>query len=322
MTGYKVAITDYGFPDLNEEKTLLEPIGFSVVSSQCKTEDEVKELCHHADAILTQWAPVTKRVIDQLIRCKIIVRYGIGVDNVDLAAAKAKGIPVVNVPDYAIDEVADHAMALLLGSIRKIVRINRQVHDGVWEIAPFRPIEGLSGKKLGLAGFGNIARAVAKRAKAFGVEVLVYDPFVQKEVLNQFGVEGVEWNTLLAASDFISIHLPLNKDTKHLFNRFAFERMKRSAYLINTSRGAVVNSLDLASALKDGTIAGAALDVLEEEPIPSNHPLLSHEQCLLTSHCAWYSETSLVKLQRYAALEIRRMFTGEKPKHIVNGVIL
>jgi D-3-phosphoglycerate dehydrogenase len=319
MNSYTVAVTDYGFPDLKQEEEILLPWGFRIVEDQCKTAEQVLELARDADAILTERAPVTKEVIDNLRNCKIIVRYGVGVDSVDIEAAKARNIPVVNVPDYQTGEVADHAMALLLSSVRRIPQIVSQVRGGVWNATP-RPIVGLQGATLGLAGFGNIGRDVAKRAQSFGIRIIGYDPYVQEAAFREAGAEKVDWATLLKISDFISVHLPLTEGTRHIFDESAFAQMKSTAFLINTSRGPIIRTENLIEALQTGRIAGAALDVLEEEPVSPDSPLLTMEQCLITSHCAWYSESSLKRLQRYAAMEIVRLFSGERPKHIVNGV--
>jgi D-3-phosphoglycerate dehydrogenase len=320
MTNYTVVVTDYGFPDLKEEEGVLLPMGAELVTGQCKTAEEVLRLAKQADAIITERAPITKEVIDSLERCKIIVRYGVGVDNVDIEAAKARNIPVVNVPDYGTGEVADHAMSLLLSSVRKIPQIVAQVRRGVWQTTPCRPIMGLQGKTLGLAGFGNIGKDVAKRAQSFGINTIGYDPYVQEPVFEQMNTQKVDWHELLEKSDMISVHLPLTGDTKHIFNQAAFERMKSTAFLINTSRGAVIHTESLIEALTNNQIAGAALDVLEQQPISPDSPLLKIEQCFITSHCAWYSESSVNRLQRHAALEVKRILTGERPKHIVNGV--
>lgn len=320
MNNFTVVVTDYGFADLAPERAVLEPLGFRFVTGQCKTPDETAELTQDADAVLTQWAPVTSSVIDRMNHCKIIVRYGIGVDNVDLDAAARKNIPVVNVPDYAIQEVADHTFALLLTAVRKIDRVARQVKMGRWEIAPCRPIMSLQHKTLGLAGFGNIARAVARRARAFDLKVIAYDPYLDEDTIRQHGAEKVEWGDLIGRSDILSLHLPLNDSTRHLLNRDALRSMKPTACVINTSRGSVIDTEALAEALQNGQISGAALDVLEQEPIPADSPLLDLDNCLVTSHYAWYSEESLAKLQQYAALEVKRLFTGEHPKHVVNGV--
>ncbi|MCD9023068.1 C-terminal binding protein [Cohnella silvisoli] len=316
-----VAVTDYGFPNLDPEEGVLRPIGFEFVTGQCKSAEEVAVLCKDADAILTQWAPITSDVIHRLTRCKIIVRYGIGVDNVDLEAARACNIPVVNVPDYAIQEVSDHTLSLMLSIVRKIPQVVNQVRDGQWQIAPCRPIIGLRDRVIGTAGFGNIARAVIHRAKAFGLRAIAYDPYVPDELFEELGVEKVDWDSLLGMSDILSLHLPLTEGTRHIINQDSLKKMKPTAYIVNTSRGGIIQTDALIDALHNGVIAGAALDVLETEPIAKDSPLLRMEQCLITSHCAWYSEDSLLLLQRYAALEIRRLFSGEKPLHIVNKVI-
>ncbi|GGD86100.1 C-terminal binding protein [Paenibacillus nasutitermitis] len=315
-----VAVTDYGFPNLDQEEAILQPLGFAFLKGQCKTPGEVAALCGEADAILTQWAPLTAEAIYALKRCRIIVRYGIGVDNVDLEAAAAKNIPVVNIPDYAIQEVADHTLALMLGAVRKIPRVVEQVRAGEWQIAPCRPIMGLAGKTIGTAGFGNIARAVIRRAQAFGLKAIAYDPYAPEELFRELGVEQVDFETLLHTSDILSLHLPLTNETRGIMSLASFGKMKPSAFLVNTSRGGIIATEDLVEALQKGMIAGAALDVLEKEPIDPAHPLLQLEQCLITSHCAWYSEDSLLRLQEYAALEIKRLFNGESPLHIVNGV--
>lgn len=320
MSKYRVAITDYGFPDLEPERNVLEPLGFELVPAHCKTAAEVAELCRNVDAVLTQWAPVTAEAIEAFENCKVIVRYGIGVDNVDLEAARRKNIPVVNVPDYAVQEVADHTLSLMLAVVRKIPQIVQRVREGIWEISPCRPIIGLQGKAIGVAGFGNIAKAVVHRAKAFGMQAVGYDPFVDEAVFAQLGVEKVDWETLLARSDVLSVHMPLTPQTRHILNADAFRKMKPESFLVNTSRGGTIDTDALIDALRRGEIAGAAVDVLEHEPIAPDSPLLQMDQCLVTSHCAWYSENSLLRLQEYAALEIKRLFNGEKLLHVVNGV--
>lgn len=313
-----VAVTDHIFPDLEHERHILEPLGFKLHVAQCTSPAEVIALSREAVAVLTTFAPLTEEVIEALPACKIIVRYGIGVDNVDVAAATRCRIPVVNVPDYGVQEVADHTFALLLSSVRKLTKIVEAVRAGDWQGAPCRPIMGLQGKTLGLAGFGNVAQAVAARARAFGMRVQASDPYVDAAEFHRLGVEKADWPTLLGTSDMLSVHLPLTKETSRLLNKQAFRLMKPSAHLINTSRGGVIDETDLHEALLSGALAGAALDVLAQEPVPPYHPLLALSNCLITSHCAWYSEDSLIRLQRFAAEEIRRLFTGTEPKHIVN----
>lgn len=319
---YRIAIaaTEPGFPDYSYEMELLEPIGSFIEVRFCNTESEVIDFCRDAHAILTNHSPFTAAVIGQLEQCKVIVRYGIGYDNVDTAAAARRNIPVVNVPDYSIQEVADHALALMLGAVRRIPRMDRNVRAGDWSVGSFGPIMGLQGKVLGLAGFGNISREVARRAQGFHMEVIAYDPYVSNDTFIALGSRKVDFNTLLAESDVISSHLPLVEATKHIFNRAAFARMKRTAFLVNTSRGGVIHMDDLVHALASGTISGAALDVFEQEPLPPDHPLLSLEQVLLSPHAAWYSEGSRARLQQLAAWEVKRVLEGERPKHVVNGI--
>lgn len=315
-----IAVTNGSQASLKLEKQILQPWDIEFVTGSCKTVEQTIELCRNADAILTTSAPMTAEVMEHLQRCKIIVRYGIGVDTIDLEAAAAKQIPVVNIPDYGVNVVAEHAVALLLASVRKITQAVQHVKQGGWSYPGYSPMMELQGKVLGLAGFGNIARAVAKRMKAFDMHVLAYDPYVADDVFKQHGVEKADWDRVLQSSDVLSIHLPLNAQTKHWVNRDALQKMKRSAYVINTSRGGVMDTEALVEALKEGWISGAGLDVLEQEPAPPNHPLLPFPQCIITGHCASFSNESSLRLHEYAALEIARLFRGERPKHIVNGV--
>jgi len=318
MSGYRVVVTDHGFPDLQAEERALCEVGAELSVNQCRTVMEVAAAVREADAVLTQWAPITAEAISAMAHCKVIVRYGIGVDNVDLEAAGKRGIPVVNVPDYALEEVADHAMALLLSLARKLSQVTEQVRAGKWQTNPCRPMRSLRGQTLGLAGFGNIARNVASRAQAFGIQVAAYDPFVPNEVFEAAGVLPVDFDRLLAVSDVISVHLPLTAETHHLFRSETFARMKPGALLINTSRGGVVHSGDLAEALAAGQLGGAGLDVLEQEPVAADSPLVSMPNVLLTSHCAWYTEDTLERLKRFAALEVVRALQGQPLKHVIN----
>ncbi|MDG0810018.1 C-terminal binding protein [Cohnella rhizosphaerae] len=320
--GYRIAIatTEPGFADYVNEKRILEPLPAEIEIRACHTVQELIAFCRDADAILTNHAPFTKEVIDQLQRCKVIVRYGIGYDTVDIKAAAARNIPVVNVPDYGIQEVADHAVTLLLSAVRKVTIMDRNVRRGDWQIQSLGPIVGLRDKVLGLAGFGSIAKEVARRAQGFRLQVIAYDPFVPEHAFEASGVRKVDFDTLLRESDLISSHLPLNAQTAHIFDREAFRRMKSTAYLVNTSRGGVVRTSDLVWALQNGIIAGAGLDVFEQEPIAPEHPLLGLDNCVLSPHAAWYSEDASERLQRFAAMEVKRVLTGERPKHVVNGV--
>jgi D-3-phosphoglycerate dehydrogenase len=256
-------------------------------------------------------------MIGQMTRCRIIARFGIGVDNVDIAAATNAGIVVTRVPDYCIDEVSDHTVALLLALVRKIPFANSLAHAGRWEMPAVVPIHRLRGSVLGLVGFGRIPQFVAPKAKAFGLRVISYDPFVSEETMKRAGVERVDFSELVKASDHISIHTPLGPETKHLFNADVFSRMKPTAHLINTARGPIVDEEALARALDQGQLAGAALDVLSQEP-PSSSPLLGRDNVILTPHMSFYSEESLIDLQNIAAEEVVRVLSGEAPRNPVN----
>jgi D-3-phosphoglycerate dehydrogenase len=249
-------------------------------------------------------------------KCRIIARYGIGVDTIDLEAATRAGIIVTNNPTYCIEEVAEHTMALLLACARKIAFYDRLVRSGRWEVPPGKPIYRLAGRTLGLVGFGNIARQVAVRAAAFGMRVLYADPFV-KEGPGQ----KVELDALLSQSDFVSLHPPLTPETRKLMNDSAFSRMKSSAFLINCARGPVVDTEALVRALDAKKIAGCALDTTDPEPLPDPHPLRGRENVIIIPHAAWYSEKAMEGLQAGAPGEVRRVLSGEWPVNVVNKAV-
>jgi D-3-phosphoglycerate dehydrogenase len=256
-------------------------------------------------------------MIRQMARCRIISRFGIGVDNVDIPAATERGIVVTKVPDYCIDEVSDHAVALLLAAVRKIPFANSMVHSGRWEMPAVVPIHRLRGTTLGLVGFGRIPQLVAPKAQAFGMRVVAFDPYIPKAVFDSAKVESVDFPQLLKTSDYVSIHAPLLPETQGLFNADAFRQMKRHAYLINTARGPIVDEAALAQALDAGQIAGAALDVMTKEP-PTGSPLLGRPNVIITPHTSFYSEESLNDLETKAAEEVVRVLKGEAPRNPVN----
>jgi D-3-phosphoglycerate dehydrogenase len=275
------------------------------------------QVARDADAVMVTYAKVTADMIGQMTRCRIIARFGIGVDNVDIAAATNANIVVTRVPDYCIDEVSDHTMALLLALARKIPFANSRAQAGRWEMPAVVPIHRLRGSVLGLVGFGRIPQLVAPKAKAFGLRVISRDPFVSEEIMNRAGVEKVDFSELVKVSDHISIHTPLVPETNHLFNAGVFSRMKPTAHLINTARGSIVDEEALALALDQGQLAGAALDVLSQEP-PSTSPLFGRDNVILTPHMSFYSAESLIDLQRKAAEEVVRVLTGGLPRNPVN----
>ena len=319
---FVVAITDYVFPSLEPERAVLHALGAELRPAQCKSEEEIIELTQGADAVLNCYAKMTARVIEKLGRCKIIARYGIGVDNVDLAVATRAGIVVTNVPDYCIDEVSDHALALLLALARRIAIADGAVQGGAWDVVAHAGIRRLRGQTLGLVGFGKIAVAVSAKAQAFGLRVLACDPFVGSEAMARHGVQAVDFDGLLAESDAISIHVPLAPETRNLIGARELTRMKPTAFLINTSRGGIVDEQALATALKENRLGGAALDVLSVEPPPLDHPLRQAPNLILTPHLAFYSRESVIELQTKAAEEVARALKGEPPRSPVNREVL
>jgi D-3-phosphoglycerate dehydrogenase len=313
----KVVLTDYVWESLDVEKKLLDGLAELVPLKTKKPEEFISE-AQDCDALLNTYAgPITAEVMASMPKCRIIARYGIGVDTIDLDAATRAGIIVTNNPTYCIDEVAEHTMALVLACARKVPLYDGLVRSSRWEVPPGKPMFRMSGRTLGLVGFGNIARQVAVRANAFGMRILFADPFVAQR---QFDVPGekVELPELLAQSDFVSLHPPLTHETRKMVNDETLSRMKPRAFLINCSRGPVVDTDALVRALDAKTIAGCALDTTDPEPLPDPHPLRGRDNVVVTPHVAWYSEQSLVGLQAGAPGEVRRVLTGEWPVNVVN----
>ena len=316
-----VAVADSVFPNLDVAREVLSAVGADVRLAAQPTPASIMEVAAGADALLVTYAKITADMIAQMPRCRIISRFGIGVDNVDLEAATAAGIVVTKVPDYCIDEVSDHTLALLLSAVRKIPLSNRQVHGGQWAMKAVVPIHRLRGTVLGLVGFGRIPQLVAPKAKAFGIRVLAYDPMLPPEVFAREGVERVDFPALLRQSDYVSIHTPLVPETRDLFSHDAFRQMKAGAYLVNTARGPIVNEAALAQALDEGRLAGAALDVMPQEP-PVDSPLVGRDDVVITPHTSFYSEESLLELQRKAAEEVVAVLSGRSARNPVNpGVV-
>lgn len=317
-----VAVTDSVFPSLEPEHRVLDPLGVELRPGQCRSEEEVIALAKEADAILNCYAKMTPRVIGELKRCRVIARYGIGVDNVDLAAATRAGIVVTNVPDYCVDEVSDHGLALFLALARRVVAADQAVKGGAWDVVAHKGIRRLRGQTLGLLGFGKIARALAAKAQALGMQVVAVDPFVDAESMGRLKVRSADLDTLLAESDAVSVHVPLSPETRGIIGERALARMKPTAFLINTSRGGLVDEHALAAALTAGRLAGAALDVMEKEPPPPDHPLRKAPNVILTPHLAFYSREAVVELQTKVAEEAARALRGEPPRSPVNREVL
>ena len=318
MPKLRVLLTDHGYPTLQLLESILTPAGAELIAAQCKTPEDVIAAGRDMDALLVTWAPITAAVSTALTRCKVIVRCGIGVDNVDLAAAKARGIPVCNVPDYGVREVAEHALALALALVRQLPQIDHRLRGGTWKLTPDRPMPALHASTFATAGFGRIARTAHEMMRAFGCQRIAFDPYVDAAAMAAAGVEKVELDALFARADILSLHLPLTPETKHLVNAARLARMKKTAILVNTARGPLVDTVALAAALKAGTIASAGVDVYEKEPIEKDHPLFGAPNALLTSHVAWYSESSIPRLQQLAAEEAIRGLRGEPLKNQVN----
>jgi len=318
LAKWKVVITDYNYPDLSIEEKELARWNAQVVPAQCRTPEEVLAVARDADAIISQYAPITREVIYGLNNCKAIGRYGIGVDNIDVQAATERGIAVINVPSYCEEEVSDHTMALLLAWARRIVHYATEIRQGTWDWKTGRPIHRLRGQTLGLLGFGKIARLVAKKAKAFGLQVIAYDPYLPDEIFSKEEVERVSLEDLLTRSDFLSIHVPLTESTRHLINRETIAKMKPTACLINTSRGGVVDEQALIWALQEGRLAGACLDVLDSEPPQKENLLLTMPQVILSPHVAWYSEESQRELRTKVANDVGRALNRQLPIGLVN----
>ncbi|MFZ9683550.1 MAG: C-terminal binding protein, partial [Cephaloticoccus sp.] len=315
---FRVVITDHGFPNLRHEEDFITAAGGELVVAQCKTPDEVLAAAKDADALLVQWAPVNAAVIAALTRCKVIVRYGIGYDNVDIAAAKARGIPVCNVPDYGVHEVAEHAVSMAVALARHLPALDARLRAGTWKITPDRPMPSLREMTFATAGFGRIARSAHHMIRGFGGKRIAYDPFVPADVMAMEGVEKVEIGDLFTRADIVSLHLPLTAETRHFVNAERLAEMKPTAIIVNTARGPLIDTAALAAALQSDQIAGAGLDVFEAEPLPADHPLRAAPRALLTSHVAWYSESSIPRLQRLAAEETARGLKGEPLKNQVN----
>jgi len=317
MSAYLVAVTDSVFPNLDPAREVLSAIGAELQMAREPTPEAIVRAATAADALLVTYAKITADMIRQMTRCRIISRFGIGVDNVDIPAATDAGIVVTKVPDYCIDEVSDHAVALLLALVRKIPFSNAHVHDGGWAMSAVVPIHRLRGSVIGLVGFGRIPQLVAPKAKAFGIRVVAFDPYVAAEVFLRAGAERVAFAQLLNISDYVSIHSPLLPETRNLFNAEALRQMKPTAYVINTARGPIVDAAALAAALDAGHLAGAALDVMPEEP-PVGSPLIGRADVIITPHTSFYSEESLVELQVKAAEEVVRVLSGQAPRNPVN----
>jgi D-3-phosphoglycerate dehydrogenase len=315
MTGV-VVITDLDHDNVDPERSVLDGHDVELRVLRCRTPEEVAAQAGEADVLINQYVPITAEALDALPRCRLVVRYGVGVDNVDVEAAAARGVWVANVPDYGRDEVADHTLALALAVLRGVVALDRSVREGSWDLEAARPLRRLATLTYGVVGCGAIGTAVAGRAAGLGMRVLGYDV---PQVRSAPPIERAPLEELLSSSDLVSLHAALTPDTHQLIGAGALGRMRPSAFLVNTARGGLVDTAALLAALDAGELAGAALDVLETEPPDDlGWRLARHPRVVVTPHAAWYSEEAFLTLKAEVAREALRVLEGGRPRSPVN----
>jgi len=322
MSLYTIILTDFGEPDWDLELQVLHASGLdlNLIRLQTKAPEQLIPQVATADALIVQWANINGKVIEAMRHCKVISRYGIGVDMIDLAAASERGIIVANVHDYCIEEVSTQTIGFIIALNRHIVRMNDHVRAGRWGVAPapYGPPHRLNGQTLGIIGLGNIGRVVAQKAGCLGLKLLAYDPYSNRESLAGLGVELVGLEELLRRSDYVSIHCPLVEETRKLIGATQLAMMKPDAYLINMARGPIIDQAALYNALADNVIAGAALDVLEQEPPDSSEPLLQLANVIITPHASSWSRESLIQLRRGTAQNVVDVLQDRLPRSVVN----
>lgn len=312
-----ILVTDFDFPDLEIERELADEAGVELETAAADGPEDVIEAAREVgpDALLVQYAQITRAVFEEL-DLDVVGRYGIGVDSVDCEAAADHGVPVVNVPDYCQDEVAEHALALTLSCVRETARFDARIKDGEWDWTAGKPIHRLQGSTVGFVGFGSIPERLADKASGFDFEHLAYDPYRSEGELAEAGVQKVGLKELLERSRVVSVHAPLTDETRELLDREAFATMREDAVLVNTARGAVVDTTALAAAIEADEIAGAGLDVLPEEP-PEESALFDLEDVVLTPHVAWYSEESITELRETVTRDVLSVLSGGDPTNPV-----
>ena len=315
---FQVVILDDGYENYTTEQAILSEVGAVLTLTPCRNDAAlVAAALVDADAALVRESPVTAKALAGAVRCRAIVRYGVGVDNIDLAAAAGHKIYVANVPDYGTEEVSDQAMALLLAIVRQVVWRDRDLRNGVWNFARLEKMHRIAGRTLGLVGYGRIAGAFERKMRGMGIgRVLVTDPYLKSN--ENAAVELVDLDVLCSESDYISLHAPLTAETRHIIGKRELGLMKPTAVLVNTARGALIDEKALIEALQNKMIAAAGLDVFEQEPLPADSPLIRLDNVVLSDHSAWYSEESIHELQTKAAEEVLRVLKGEKPRYWVN----
>jgi D-3-phosphoglycerate dehydrogenase / 2-oxoglutarate reductase len=328
MAPLKVVITDFDYGDNKIERGILEPAGIEVTALQAKSEDDLLAAARDCDAMMNQYARVGAKTIAAMTRCKVIARYGVGVDIVDVDAATKRGILITNVRDYCTEEVADHAIALWLTLARKLAQFDRATHQGIWRWQSGAPIHRIRGQVMGIVSFGKIGQTIALRAKAFGVDIIVYDPYQQEDVIAAHEAQKVSKDELIRRSNIIMMQVPMTPETRHFLSAREFAAMQQGVIIVNTGRGPTIDNTALYKALRSGTVAGAGLDDPEEEPAkranwsPTENPLFSLANVIVTPHAAYYSEQSIRLARETAASEVRRVLTGQRPLYAVNNVRL
>lgn len=319
MSKKLIVCTDSPFPSLDLAKAALKRVDAEVVMAKSPSAEDIVAAAREADGILVTYAKLPGDLLRQLKRCKVIGRFGLGVDNIDVPAAKELGITVTYVPDYCLREVSDHAMAMLLSLARKIPLSNKLVQSGRWEMPAVVPLRRLEGQVLGLVGLGGIPRSMVPKAQSFGFKVIANDPFLPKEVFASLNVESVSLDELFARADAISVHAPLMPATRGLLNTAAFAKMKKGVLIVNTARGPLIDEAALLAALDSGQVSGAALDVVTTEPLPKDSPLIGRDNVILTPHTGFYSIEALEELQTKCATDVAHVLSGEKPVYPVKG---
>jgi D-3-phosphoglycerate dehydrogenase len=317
---FLAVITDHDFPNLDDEEEVLRPLGIELRVANRNDRRTLLMDLEVADALMNEYMPIDAAMIAAAERCLAIVRYGVGVDTVDLKAATKAGICVANVPDYGTQEVALHALSMMVAVHRRLRTFDAALRAGRWMPGPTitPPIHRLRGQTLGIVGFGRIGRTLGGYAAPLGVHLLTYDPYITRTSAGEAGATLVDYATLLRQSDIISFHAPLGAETRHLLGEEEIRMLKSSAIVINTSRGGVIDTLAVARALREGRLGGAGLDVFEGEPLPADHPLREAPNTILTPHVAWYSEEARRTLKRSVAEEVARVAQGDWPRSLVN----
>jgi D-3-phosphoglycerate dehydrogenase len=321
MSRFTVVIADDRYAGYREEESVLREVDAALEIFPSSSAVEARKVFTAADAILVNLFPMSADIIAGLPKCRVISRYGVGYDNVDVDAATRKGIWVARVPDYCFEDVTDHALALLLGCVRKISYRDRMVRQGRWNLHKDQPCYRMAGRTLGIIGYGNSGRCLHRKVFGFGFSrILVHDPNVRSSIIGAAGARAMGLKELLAESDYISVHVPLTPDTRHMIGPAELALTKKGAILVNTSRGSVLDEQAVAEALRAGQLAGAGLDVFEEEPVPPGSLLRTLENVIFTDHAGWYSEESVVELKTKAAQNVAAVLAGGAPVYPVNAV--